>query len=166
MDSDALLGKVAIEAARPADIPALLELLRALFAIEADFDFDADRQARGLTLLLEWPHARVLVARDAERVVGMVSAQLVVSTAEGALSAWLEDVCVDKAVRGAGIGRLLLAAALDWARAQGATRAQLLVDLDNAPALGFYERLGWQATRLGARRLSLASQTPQVTGCW
>ena len=147
---------VAIEPARSGDIPALLELLRALFAIESDFDFDAGKQARGLALLIERPGARVLVARNPDGIVGMASAQLVVSTAEGAFSAWIEDVCVAESARGAGIGRRLLAAALDWARAQGATRAQLLADLDNAPALAFYERLGWQATRLGARRIFLA----------
>ncbi|MEY3974551.1 MAG: hypothetical protein RIS59_912, partial [Pseudomonadota bacterium] len=34
-------------------------------------------------------------------------------------------------------------------------RAQLLVDLDNPPALDFYQHLGWAETRLAARRLSL-----------
>jgi GNAT superfamily N-acetyltransferase len=53
------------------------------------------------------------------------------------------------------VGRALRDAVLDWARRMGASRAQLLADLDNAPALGFYDRLDWQATRLGARRKML-----------
>ena len=35
-----------------------------------------------------------------------------------------------------------------WARARGATRLQLLADRENAPALAFYARVGWRATRL------------------
>jgi len=86
----------------------------------------------------------------------MASVQLVISTAEGAPSAWVEDVVVQEDWRGQGVGRALLEAVLDWARVRGAVRAQLLADLDNAPALAFYDRLGWQPTRLGARRLKLA----------
>jgi GNAT superfamily N-acetyltransferase len=85
----------------------------------------------------------------------MATAQLVISTAEGAPSAWIEDVVVREDWRGNGVGRALLDAVLAWARSQGAVRAQLLADLDNAPALAFYDKLDWQPTRLGARRLKL-----------
>lgn len=141
--------------ARAEDVPALVELLRALFALEADFDFDAAKQERGLVLLLASDAGCVLVAREAGSVIGMASVQLVISTAEGAPSAWIEDVCVTPTARGNGTGRALLNAALAWARSRGATRAQLLADLQNLPALAFYERLGWQATQLTARRILL-----------
>jgi GNAT superfamily N-acetyltransferase len=85
----------------------------------------------------------------------MCSGQLVYSTAEGAASVWIEDVVVAEAWRGRSIGRALLGSVLDWAAARGATRAQLLADLDNQPALDFYRKLGWAETRLGARRLHL-----------
>jgi GNAT superfamily N-acetyltransferase len=39
-----------------------------------------------------------------------------------------------------------------WALARGATRLQLVADRENAPALAFYARLGWRATRLVALR--------------
>ncbi len=145
-----------IIAAQPGDVADLAGLLAVLFAIEQDFTPDPVRQRQGLARLLASPAAHVLIARDdAARAVGMVTVQLVMSTAEGAPSAWIEDVVVDAAWRGRGLGRALLDAALDWARAQGATRAQLLADLDNAPALAFYRKLGWQPTRLGAWRLRL-----------
>ncbi len=85
----------------------------------------------------------------------MVSAQLVISTAEGAPSAWVEDMVVCADQRGKGVGRALLDSLTDWARSKGASRAQLLVDLDNEPALGYYQHLGWQTTRLAARRIKL-----------
>jgi ribosomal protein S18 acetylase RimI-like enzyme len=139
------------------DIPALVALLAELFTLEQDFTPNPDKQCSGLQQLLAVPdRAVVLAARDAAgRVIGMVTAQLVVSTAEGAPSAWVEDMVVANAYRRRAVGRTLLDTALAWAREKGATRAQLLVDLDNAPALAYYERLGWIATRLAARRLSL-----------
>lgn len=139
------------------DIPQMVVLLADLFGIEQDFSANTDKQIAGLRLLLNTPAlARILVARNAEQqVIGMVSAQLVMSTAEGAWSAWVEDMVVVAAYRQQGIGKQLLASILDWARAQGATRAQLLVDLDNAPAIGYYQHLGWASSRMGMRRLML-----------
>jgi GNAT superfamily N-acetyltransferase len=141
------------------DVPQLVQLLNILFGIEQDFRADPEKQERGLRKLLATPeNAVIMTARDAHgNVIGMVSAQLVISTAEGAYSAWIEDMVIAEGWRTQGIGRRLLSSALDWARSRGATRAQLLVDLDNEPALGYYDHLGWQATRLGARRISLQS---------
>lgn len=150
---DYQIGRAATE-----DIPELVALLAVLFDIEQDFRADSEKQHRGLALLIAEPRAVVLAARrPGGPVVAMATAQLVISTAEGAASAWIEDVVVDEGHRGRGLGTRLLAALLDWARDAGARRAQLLVDLDNPPALDFYASLGWTGTRLAARRLSLAT---------
>ena len=141
------------------DVPELSQLLDELFSIEQDFQPNAERQIRGMSLLLQYPDRAVIkVARDATgKLIGMVSAQLVISTAEGAPSAWVEDMVIREGFRGQGIGRSLLENLLDWAKSKGATRAQLLVDLDNQPALGYYHHLGWQHTKLGARRIMLTT---------
>lgn len=150
------MKNVQITPASEADIPELIDLLAVLFSIEQDFTPDTDKQRRGLVALLASPGGHIAIARDqASRAVGMATAQLVISTAEGAPSAWIEDVVVREDWRGKGLGRALLDAVLAWARAQGAVRAQLLADLDNTPALAFYDRLEWQPTQLGARRLML-----------
>ena len=149
---------IRIERAGNADVPALIELLAALFAIESDFSVDCARQRRGLELLLAQPdeQAVMLVARLHDgAVVAMASAQLVISTVEGAPSAWIEDVIVQQALRGQGIGRLLLEALLDWAQRQGATRAHLLADSANTSALDFYGHIGWRPTHMSAWRRSL-----------
>jgi GNAT superfamily N-acetyltransferase len=154
----ATFRSVRIDRARHADVPALSELLAELFAIESDFAPDREKQRRGLELLLQQPENRVqlLVARsDAAAVLGMASAQLVISTAEGALSAWIEDLVVRETFRGQGIARLLVKELLLWAQAQGATRAQLLADRANIPALDFYRHTGWQSTQLSTWRRSL-----------
>lgn len=151
------MNDVTISVADVADIPDLIELLGVLFSIEQDFTPDPEKQRRGLVALLASPNGHIAIARDPDaRAVGMATAQLVISTAEGGPSAWIEDVVVREDWRGRGLGRALINAVLDWACARGAVRAQLLVDLDNAPALAFYDKLNWQPTRLGAMRLMLS----------
>jgi GNAT superfamily N-acetyltransferase len=150
------MNGITIDAAHEADVPELIGLLGVLFSIEQDFIPDPEKQRRGLSALLASVNGYIAIARDENaRAVGMATVQLVISTAEGAPSAWIEDVVVREDWRGRGLGRALLDAVLAWARSQGAVRAQLLADLDNAPALAFYDRLAWQPTRLGARRLML-----------
>lgn len=148
---------IQLSPACPQDMPQMIALLDDLFGIEQDFAANAAKQEAGLQQLLASPHtACILVARNAEQtVIGMVTAQLVISTAEGGYSAWIEDMVIAQAYRRHGIGKRLLQGILDWARAQGASRAQLLVDVDNAPAVAYYDHLGWSSSRMGMRRILL-----------
>jgi GNAT superfamily N-acetyltransferase len=141
---------IRIRPASSADLPVLVRLLGDLFSIEADFVPDPERQRLGLALMLADPRRRaVLVAeRRTAQVIGMVSGQLLVSTAEGGLSVLVEDMVVDGAERGRGVGKALLSAMEGWAAERGATRLQLLADRENAPALAFYDRSGWSTTKL------------------
>ncbi len=62
-------------------------------------------------------------------------------------SAWgvlLDNLHALPGYQGIGAGKLLMRAAEDWARAQGETQLYLYVLEGNAPAIGFYERQGWQ----------------------
>jgi GNAT superfamily N-acetyltransferase len=151
------MENVSYGAASQPDIADLVRLLTVLFSIEADFQPDITKQKIGLVLLIENPQtATIQVAKDASgKVVGMVSAQLVISTAQGAKSAWVEDMVIESAYRGQGIGKQLLQNALDWAKNKGARRAQLLVDIENTEALGYYRHLNWESTQLQARRIFL-----------
>ena len=136
---------------RPAtenDLPSLLFLLKQLFSIEEDFLFDAEKQTRGLELLLQQENGQILVAERDGRVVGMATGQLLVSTAEGNLALLIEDVVVAPSHQGYGIGSALLQAVGDWGRAFGAVRMQLLADLENSQALQFYSKEKWQQTQL------------------
>jgi GNAT superfamily N-acetyltransferase len=150
-----------IEPARQADIPQLAALLNDLFEVELDFTADSDRQATGLELLIaeaaKSDRQIVAVARDDRgRPLGMASGQIVISTAEGAPSVWVEDVVVHADHRRQGIGNQLLEFLLAWSKARGATRMQLVADRENASADLFYTALGWQATQLSVRRRPVA----------
>lgn len=145
------------EEATSSDIDDLSRLLTDLFTIEKDFKPDIAKQKIGLDLLIKKNGASTIqVAKNTKgKIIGMVTAQLVTSTAQGASSAWIEDMIVDADYRGHGIGKQLLQQALDWAKNNGATRAQLLVDIENTAALGYYEHLKWESTQLQARRIFL-----------
>ena len=137
-----------IRPATKADIDSLVSLLKLLFRIEADFQFDADKQRRGLAMLLESGKAIIMVAENQSRVAGMVTGQLVVSTAEGGYSLLIEDLVVAPEHQGNGYGPMLLEAIAVWAQSSGASRMQLLADTANARALHFYSARNWRKTQL------------------
>jgi ribosomal protein S18 acetylase RimI-like enzyme len=139
-----------IRNAKPGDIPQLVELLKELFSIEADFDFDQDKQSNGLNLLLNSKKDCVLVAErlSDNKVLGMCTVQTLISTAEGGPVGLLEDLIVSADFRHLGIGAKLLVEAVNWAECQGLKRLQLLADKNNLPALNFYQKQGWNSTQL------------------
>ena len=149
------MAQAGIRLGRPDDLDALVDLLRLLFGIEADFDFDAARQRQGLVMLLAHEKAVLLVAERAGQVIGMCSGQLTISTAEGGFSLLVEDVVVAKSWQGRGIGRELMTALEQWGASRKVGRLQLLADRNNAAALEFYRKLGWQPTELICQRRRL-----------
>jgi len=147
---------IRIDFATAADLPALADLLAELFTLEADFRPDRDKQLRGLQLILDTPAVgRLFALRVDGEVAGMANALITVSTAQGCRVLLLEDVIVAGRHRGLGLGRRLVEHVCDWARNEGMTRVTLLADKDNAPALAFYESLGFEASAMVVRRLTL-----------
>ncbi|MBM9537734.1 GNAT family N-acetyltransferase [Desulfobulbus alkaliphilus] len=137
-----------VRRARHEDLDDLTALLCLLFSLEADFDWDEKKQHQGLNLMLNNSRGCVLVAENENRIVGMCTGQVVISTAEGGPAVLVEDVVVAEEAQGQGVGRALLEAMAAWAREQGATRMQLLADANNTPALQFYQQVGWRRTEL------------------
>ncbi len=135
---------------RPEDLDALVALLQELFSIEADFAVDVMRQQKGLSMMLDGcgKHRCVKVAVADGHVVGMCTAQILISTAEGGKVALVEDMVVNAQYRGLGIGRRLISAIEEWAYKHDIMRLQLLADRTNFSALDFYNKLGWHPTRL------------------
>jgi GNAT superfamily N-acetyltransferase len=141
-----------IRAAKAADVPAMAGLLADLFKIETEFPIDRTKQERALRMIIERPSAAAWVAECDGQVVGMVTAQTVVSTAEGGESIWIEDVVVRDGWRRKGIGRRLVQAVEQWCAARGVTRMQLLADGGNEDAMAFYPHRGWTRTGMVAFR--------------
>lgn len=145
-----------IRKATTADLDSMVALLAQLFEIETDFSVDEAKQRHGLELLLgEGGRQCALVAETGSEVIGMCTAQLLVSTAEGAVKALVEDVVVAQGYRSQGVGAKLMRAMEEWAREHGAARLDLLADWRNGGALAFYERDDWQRTKLIALQKKL-----------
>ncbi len=64
----------------------------------------------------------------------------------------VEDVFVRADARGTGLGRALVSAAIDRARARGGRRMELDTGADNAAAQGLYRSLGFQDHGIFMRR--------------
>ena len=61
----------------------------------------------------------------------------------GADDCWLEDLFVDETARRTGLGRALVEAAVDHARARGCRRMELDVNERNTTAIAFYRGVGF-----------------------
>ncbi len=143
-------GNIKIREAVSSDIPDLTGLLHDLFSIEEDFRFDEQKQKAGLLMLIESnDNEKVLfVAEKDKKVVGMCSAQALISTAEGGKAAMIEDMVIEKSARGNGIGKLIMNKIVSWAKGNGITRLQLLADKNNSRAISFYRKNDWRDTQL------------------
>lgn len=139
-----------IRDARKADLDALVDLLEVLFSIESDFAIDAERQREGLALILAGKGKQrcIKVAEMDGQPVGMCTAQILISTAEGGPVGLIEDMVVLPGYRNQGIGGQLMLSIEAWALEQNVTRLQLLADRTNFPALDFYDKMGWRPTQL------------------
>jgi ribosomal protein S18 acetylase RimI-like enzyme len=72
-----------------------------------------------------------------------------------AVRAWIEDVVVDDAARGRGVGEALNRHALDRARQAGATTVDLTSRPSRQAANRLYQRLGFQARDTNVYRYTL-----------
>jgi ribosomal protein S18 acetylase RimI-like enzyme len=86
----------------------------------------------------------LFVARDGDDIVGVLT--LVVYRVPTGVKAWIEDVVVDEAARGRGVGEALTRAALDEATANGIRTVDLTSRPAREAAHRLYQKLGF-ATR-------------------
>ena len=94
------------------------------------------------------------VARDEGGVIVGV-ATLAVFPIPTAVRAWVEDVIVDEAVNGQGIGRLLVEAMLDHARSQGCATVDLTSRPSREAANHLYKKVGFTERETNVYRVTL-----------
>lgn len=131
------------------DMDEAIVLLKELFDIENDFEFNEAKQRKGMKMLLDSPNMGfILVAEWKSSVIGMCTIQFLISTAEGGTSGYIEDMVVEEKFRRHGVGSMLLNYMEKWSKENGLLRLSLLVDQDNKPAINFYNKLSWHKTHL------------------
>ncbi len=133
-----------IDIAEIEDIPQLCRLLEVLFSQEAEFKPDYEIQSEGLRKIISCPAVGdIILAREANKVMGMANLLYTVSTALGGPVAILEDMVVSPQARGSGVGSELIRYCVEIAKQKGCKRITLLTDHDNDGAHRFYQRHGF-----------------------
>lgn len=128
-----------------------------------DGPVEDDRLSHWRELMEEVDGGRTtLVAEADDGVAGFVSAT---SSGEDGVDAYIEHIHVRPALKGAGIGRRLLAGAAHRLIAQGHLSVYLLVFSDNHQAIRFYERLGGVTTSDGTEEMA-GSQIARSRVVW
>ncbi len=99
------------------------------------------------------PATSLFMARDGERVVGMLT--LAAFQTPTGVRAWIEDVVVDEAARGTGVASALVLAALDLSSGLGARTVDLTSRPDREAANRLYARMGFDVRQTNVYRKTL-----------
>jgi len=162
------LAGIAIRLATADDVPTILGFIRALARYEKlEHEVVADEAELHASLFGARPAAEVVLAERAGAPVGFALFFQSYSTFLARPGLYLEDLFVDPAARGHGVGVALMSALARIAVERGYGRFEWSVLDWNQPALDFYASLGalpqseWTVQRLtGASLAALAARWP------
>ena len=150
-----------IRAARPADAEDIVRLIRGL-AVYEDLEHlvQATPEAIAAQLFGPRPAAEAVVVETATGLVGFALFFPNFSTFLARPGLYLEDLFVEPALRGHGIGQALLVHLAQLAVARGCGRFEWSVLDWNESAIGFYQRMGavvmpeWRICRITGETLA------------
>jgi GNAT superfamily N-acetyltransferase len=150
------------------DVPLILRFIRALADYEKlSHEAKATEEMLREHLFGSRPAAEVLIAALDGRPVGFALFFQTYSTFVGKPGIWLEDLFVLPEDRGSGVGKALLLEVAKIAHQRNCGRLEWSVLDWNAPAIGFYKKLGarpmddWTTFRVTGEALTkLAAQKP------
>lgn len=138
------------------DISELIALLKSLFEQEEEFEPNPEAQRKALSkIILDPKIGIILVAKDDEKILGMINLLFTESTALGSKVAILEDMVVLPKSRSEGVGSKLMDYAISEAKKEGCKRITLLTDIENTKAQSFYQKKGFVKSKMMPYRLLL-----------
>jgi ribosomal protein S18 acetylase RimI-like enzyme len=129
------------------------EVLEAYERLLPQLSRTADADAEILQQVVASPATTLLVARQGDRIVGMCT--LATFHIPTGMRSWIEDVVVDEATRGGGIGSALVKAAVRLAGDSGARSVDLTSRPERAEANLLYQRLGFSRRETNVYRIQL-----------
>lgn len=140
------------------DVPLLLSFIRSMAAFE-NIPVSAGEETLRESLFGETPAAQTLLVFSAEQPVAYLIYFFTFSSMVGKKGLWLDDLYVDPAYRGRGIGRALLEVLAGIAAEKGCGRFEWTVLDWNQNAIRLYESLGarilteWRLCRMDEDQL-------------
>jgi GNAT superfamily N-acetyltransferase len=167
-----MTAALSIRSATPDDLPLIADLIRALADYEKLADeVRFDEAVLGEKLFGARPYAEVIIGEVDAKPQGFALFFHNFSTFEGKPGIYLEDLFVRPEARGSGLGKALLARLAALAVERDCARLEWSVLDWNAPAIGFYQKLGarlmdeWTVMRVdGAALVQLGAQTDAASG--
>lgn len=107
-----------------------------------------------LQAIVDSPACHLLLAVEDEQIVGSLT--LVVFPIPTGIRAWIEDVVVDEAASGRGVGRSLNEHALEVARSRGAVTVDLTSRPSREAANHLYRKIGFEPRETNVYRRALS----------
>ncbi len=136
---------VTLREATRADLPAVLELYRALDRGEGEEGLDLAEGERLFARMGQYPNYHLYVAEAGGEIVGAFALLIMDNLAHaGAPSGVAEDVVVREDRRGQGIGRQMMEFAIGRCREAGCYKLALSSNLKREAAHRFYDSLGFE----------------------
>jgi GNAT superfamily N-acetyltransferase len=136
-----------IETARNQDLVPILQLLRTQLEEHGIVLMTEALETATRGLLEDHSRGRILTARIDGELVGVAVISFLWALEHGGPAAWLDEVYVDPARRGHGIGKQLIEAAMQVARDNGCIALDLEVDAGHEAAERLYERMEFRRHR-------------------
>ena len=160
---------VDVRAGTVADVPALLAFIHSMAAYEK-LTVTATEESLRAALFGAHPAGRTVLAYVDGRPIAYAVYFFTFSTMVGKRGLWLEDLFIDAAFRGKGIGKALMAYLAEVAVQNDCARFEWIVLDWNESAMAFYRRLGatilpdWRICRLDEDQLPRVATSLVVAG--
>lgn len=151
-----------IRRAKPRDIPAVLRLLRQVNLVHHQgrpdlFRLATKYGAEDFSAIFSNDDAPVFVYDEDGAILGHAFCQIQTVQNDRLLcdrkTLYVDDICVDEAARGRGVGKALYTHVRDYARSLGCYNLTLNVWSCNPNALRFYERMGLVPQKVGMEQI-------------
>lgn len=103
--------------------------------------------------LLDSPCTKLFFLINEEKVAGMLTVGMYVSPTGS--KAWIEDVVIDEALRGYGLGRVLVEHAIDFCKREGIDTVYLTSNPKRIAANGLYQSVGFERKETNMYKMNL-----------
>jgi len=138
------MAEVEIREVTDDDLPGALRVL-ADSGIDGGHSFTVEEARSHLARIRSWPNFRLFAVLDGGEVVGTYSLVIMDKLGKrGTPAGVVEDVAVEPSRQGKGVGRAMMAHAIEPCRKAGCYKLALSSNLKREGAHRFYESLGFE----------------------
>lgn len=138
-------NEIAIDLATETDLPAIKPLLQELLDAMANTKgFDVEQSMENCRILIKDPAHHMLVARDKDRILGLVNFTTRKTIMHPCPSGLIDELIVSRSSRGSGIGKQLILAVINKCRDVGCCEVEVSTGKNNIKARQFYKACGFE----------------------